>query len=312
MDKVSEDKFKLFEPLTQRGITQGATADHWVLLLGLVDEHAKITKDIDPVDMHIRLNDEYNNLIMSWFLASSLGDNLRSMNKKMDMQSFAMMIEQEYVYTLDDLLLLLNMWKEVMLRNEVFEMISSIDLGIEYVQHLKGIKREQKQKEVRKIQEIVQDEERINIFDPLLHVGNGAAYDDWTKLFMLIEIDAVRRTGNEEAFRHDEIGHQVYPQILLHWYEQSSVRQKFDAEEMIRGKLDIVTMDRILRAHRFSLEDLDLLLDIMTVAMDENDMQHNIPSIDLAREFLLRLRLKRDLEKIDPKGQVSYEWDKLG
>ena len=54
------------------------------------------------------------------------------------------------------------------------------------------------------------------------------------------------------------------------------------------------------------------MLDIMTVAMDENDMQYNIPSIDLAREFLLRLRLKRDLDKIDPRGQVSYEWDNLG
>lgn len=311
MEKVveTEDRFKFFKELTQMNIVQGVTAKHWVLLLGLVDEHAMTTKGIDPVDIHIRLNDEYNNFIMLWFLASSLGDHLRSMNKEVDMQSFAM-IEQTYVYTLDDLLLLLNMWKEVMLRNEMFEMIPSIDFGIEYVQHLKGMKREQK--DVRKVQEIVQDEDRIKIFDPLLHIGNGVAYDDWIKLFMLIEMDAVRRTGNKEAFRHDEIGHLVYPQILLHWYEQSSVRHKLDTEEMIHGKLDIATMDRILRAHRFSLEDLDLLLDIMTVAMDENDMQYNIPSIDLARGFLLGLKLKRDLDKIDPRGHISHEWDKLG
>jgi hypothetical protein len=80
----------------------------------------------------------------------------------------------------------------------------------------------------------------------------------------------------------------------------------------VNVRIQILLRNYIALIQIVSLEDLDLLLDIMTVAMDENDMQYNIPSIDLAREFLLRLRLKRDLDKIDPRGQVSYEWDNLG
>jgi len=244
---------------------------------------------------------------MSWFLASSLGTHFRYLDEKISPQLFVSM-ERTHVYTLEDLELLLDMWKKILLKNEVFEMIPSIEFGREYIQYLKEIKAEE-----TKVQDVGEDiDQRIKIFDSLFRIGHGVSYNDWIELFSLIEEDAVIRTGNEEAFRHDEIGYRVYPQILFQWYERSSVHEKLITEKIIHGDLDIVTMERILRAHQFTLDDLDILLDLMQGAMEENDMEYNIPSIDLAREFLLRLRLKRDLDKIDPRGQVSYEWDNLG
>lgn len=153
----------------------------------------------------------------------------------------------------------------------------------------------------------------FDIFEPLrlIYIEKGISQEDCLNFMMLIEIDAKTRTGNDNTFRHEEIGYQVYPTMINEWWKRSSIGTRFESLPILPDKeLDMIALNLIVQSHKFSLDDLDILLDEMQKVMDENGMPENIPSIDLAREFVLDLRLQNEIQKADPKVKTFYEWNK--
>lgn len=312
----SANKFKFFDILTINRISEKVTTSHWILLLGLVDKHAKMNNHVDIIGIHALLDGVYNNLIKEWIFQSSLGDVIESNMDSIDTN----------LYTLDDLDLLLDMWKDIVIQNEVFEMIPSIDFAKEYIQHIKKIRQQEQRLIDKRIEEKIKygiddDKSRFKIFESLSHIAQGATSSEWEEFIALIEDDAIRRTGNINTFRHDEIGNKIYPKMLCNWYSRSSIdlilskyESGFKTEniDMLDTKSmnqiienHIENMDQIIQNYKVSLSDLDVLLDEMQDVMEKNDMHENIPSIDLARDFLMDIRLRKDMVEIDPK--VSME-----